>query len=58
MMTIKHLTVEQARQQQAAGAKYLDVRSIPEFQQGHPEGAFNIPVDARRPGNTADASES
>jgi len=44
MMTIKHLTVEQARQQQAAGAKYLDVRSIPEFQQGHPEGAFNVPL--------------
>jgi rhodanese-related sulfurtransferase len=44
MMTIKHLTVEQARQQQAAGAKYLDVRSIPEFQLGHPDGAFNIPL--------------
>jgi len=43
-MTIKHITVQQAHQQQAAGAKYLDVRSIPEFEQGHPEGAFNVPL--------------
>jgi rhodanese-related sulfurtransferase len=44
MMTIKHITVQQAHQQQASGATYLDVRSIPEFQQGHPEGAFNVPL--------------
>jgi rhodanese-related sulfurtransferase len=44
MMTIKHITVQQAHQQQGAGAKYLDVRSVPEFLQGHPEGAFNIPL--------------
>jgi rhodanese-related sulfurtransferase len=44
MMTIKHITVQQAHQQQASGSTYLDVRSIPEFEQGHPEGAFNIPL--------------
>jgi rhodanese-related sulfurtransferase len=44
MMTIKHITVQQAHQQQGAGATYLDVRSIPEFQQGHPAGAFNVPL--------------
>jgi rhodanese-related sulfurtransferase len=49
-MTIKHLTVQQAHQQQIAGARYLDVRSIPEFQQGHPEGAFNIPLLHLDPG--------
>jgi rhodanese-related sulfurtransferase len=43
-MTIKHITVQQAHQEQAGGAKYLDVRSIPEFEQGHPEGAFNVPL--------------
>lgn len=43
-MTIKHLTVQQAHQQQASGATYLDVRSIPEFEQGHPEGAVNVPL--------------
>lgn len=44
MMTIRQLTVQQAQQQQASGATYLDVRSIPEFQQGHPPGAVNIPL--------------
>lgn len=44
MMTIKHTTVQQAHQQQEAGAIYLDVRSIPEFAQGHPAGAFNVPL--------------
>ena len=43
-MTIKHISVQQAHQEQASGAKYLDVRSVPEFEQGHPEGAFNVPL--------------
>ena len=43
-MTIKHITVQQAHQEHGSGAKYLDVRSIPEFEQGHPEGAFNVPL--------------
>jgi rhodanese-related sulfurtransferase len=43
-MTIKHVTVQQARVDQSSGATYLDVRSVPEFQQGHPEGAFNVPL--------------
>ena len=43
-MTIKHITVQQAHQDQLSGAKYLDVRSVPEFEQGHPEGAFNVPL--------------
>jgi rhodanese-related sulfurtransferase len=43
-MTIKHVTVQQAHQQQSSGATYLDVRSVPEFEQGHPQGAFNIPL--------------
>jgi rhodanese-related sulfurtransferase len=44
MMTIRHITVQQAHQQQSTGATYLDVRSIPEFEQGHPAGAFNVPL--------------
>ena len=44
MTTIRHITVQRAQQQQASGATYVDVRSVPEFQQGHPEGAFNIPL--------------
>jgi rhodanese-related sulfurtransferase len=26
------------------GYSYLDVRSVPEFEQGHPEGAWNVPI--------------
>ena len=44
MTTIRHVTVQQAQQQQASGATYVDVRSVPEFEQGHPDGAFNIPL--------------
>jgi len=29
---------------------YLDVRSVPEFEQGHPDGAFNIPLLEAVPG--------
>jgi rhodanese-related sulfurtransferase len=49
-MTIKHITVQQAHQEQGTGAKYLDVRSIPEFEQGHPEGAYNVPLMHVDPG--------
>jgi rhodanese-related sulfurtransferase len=42
--TIRHVTVRQALEQQSGGAVYLDVRSIPEFEQGHPAGAFNVPL--------------
>jgi rhodanese-related sulfurtransferase len=43
-MTIRHLSVRDARARQETGAVYLDVRSIPEFEEGHPEGAYNIPL--------------
>lgn len=33
-----------AMRQEAEPPVYLDVRSVPEFQQGHPAGAYNIPV--------------
>src|SRR4029077_6915518 len=49
-MTIKHVTGQQAHRHQSAGATYLDVRSIPEFEQGHPPGAFNIPLLHMDPG--------
>jgi len=41
---IKHLSVTEAQQQQHAGTPYVDVRSVPEFQQAHPSGAYNIPL--------------
>lgn len=41
---IRNLFVHEAHQQQEAGGIYLDVRSIPEFETGHPAGAYNIPL--------------
>ena len=32
------------------GYVYVDVRSIPEFEAGHPEGAFNVPLNHMGPG--------
>ena len=43
-MAIKNLFVQEAHQQQQGGSPYIDVRSIPEFEMGHPAGAFNIPL--------------
>lgn len=43
-MPVKNVTVKEARDSQSAGAVYVDVRSIPEFAQGHPAGALNVPL--------------
>ena len=40
----KRVTPEEAAELMAAGWQYLDVRSIPEFEQGHPRGAANVPL--------------
>lgn len=45
-MSYKDVTPEQAKAllDGGAGHVYVDVRSIPEFQNGHPAGAANVPV--------------
>ena len=43
-MTVKNISVREAAQKQAEGYTYVDVRSIPEFEQGHPAGAVNVPL--------------
>jgi len=40
---IKHATVQQAHQRQQSGDPYVDVRSVAEFEYGHPAGASNVP---------------
>lgn len=44
---IVHLTPESARQRLEQGALYVDVRTPEEFEEGHPEGAWNLPVRLR-----------
>lgn len=52
---IRQLTAEEAAKilREHTDAVYVDVRSAAEFEAGHPEGAYNIPVfffdEARRP---------
>lgn len=41
---IERISPEEAKQRLDAGWVYLDVRSVPEFEQGHPAGAYNIPL--------------
>jgi rhodanese-related sulfurtransferase len=40
----KRVTPQEAVELMAAGWTYLDVRSVPEFGQGHPADAVNIPL--------------
>jgi rhodanese-related sulfurtransferase len=41
---VKRVTPPEAQALLAEGWTYLDVRSIPEFEAGHPVGALNIPL--------------
>jgi rhodanese-related sulfurtransferase len=44
-MSVKRVSPEEAKAlMDHEGYVYLDVRSIPEFEAGHPAGAFNIPI--------------
>ena len=43
-MAIGKVDSVQAVQMCSEGAIYLDVRSVPEFEAGHPPGAYNIPL--------------
>jgi rhodanese-related sulfurtransferase len=44
-MTVKRVSPREADQLvREEGYAYLDVRSIPEFEAGHPAGAYNIPI--------------
>ena len=49
-MSARDIDVRQARElQQNEGYTYVDVRSVPEFDGGHPAGACNVPLLHRDP---------
>jgi len=48
-MPIKNVTVKEAHQKLSEGYTYVDVRSVPEFDAGHPAGAINVPLLNRDP---------
>ena len=44
-MSVKHVGVKDAHSLQTdEGYTYIDVRSTPEYEQGHPAGALNVPL--------------
>ena len=44
MSPIRTVSPEEAQALQAEGYVYIDVRNESEFEQGHPAGAFNVPL--------------
>ena len=44
-MTVKRVSPEEAKKLiDDEGYVYVDVRSLPEFEAGHPTGAYNVPL--------------
>ncbi len=43
-MSVKRVSPQEALALLDEGYVYLDVRSVPEFEAGHPSGAYNIPL--------------
>lgn len=44
-MTVRHVGVQEAHHLQTIdGYAYVDVRSVPEYENGHPEAARNVPL--------------
>ena len=56
-MSFANVSVREARDKQREGYIYVDVRSIPEFEQGHPEGAVNVPLHPPRRAYRTDDAE-
>jgi len=46
---VKQVTPEEAAKLLEQGYVYVDVRSEPEFEQGHPPGAVNVPISHASP---------
>jgi rhodanese-related sulfurtransferase len=49
-MSIKQVSPGEANELLQQGWTYIDVRSVPEFEEGHPEGAYNVPLMHAEPG--------
>jgi rhodanese-related sulfurtransferase len=49
----KRVSAAEAAELMKQGWKYVDVRSIPEFTEGHPQGAHNVPLMHAQAGRMA-----
>jgi rhodanese-related sulfurtransferase len=48
-MPVRRVSPKEAQELLSQGYTYVDVRSVPEFEQNHPAGAVNIPVAHKGP---------
>ncbi len=49
-MTVPRISPEEALERiEREGFVYVDVRSVPEFEAGHPKGAYNVPLNHAGP---------
>jgi rhodanese-related sulfurtransferase len=48
-MSLDNISVREAHGKQGEGYTYVDVRSTPEYEAGHPAGAINVPLLHRDP---------
>ena len=51
-MAVKRIAPAEAAERMKEGYLYLDVRSVPEFAEGHPPGARNVPIAHLGPGGS------
>ena len=49
-MPVTRVSPKEAQDLLARGYRYVDVRSIPEYEAGHPVGAYNLPLMHFAPG--------
>lgn len=50
MSDATRISPKEAHEKMSEGYTYVDVRSVPEFAEGHPAGAFNVPLMNMGPG--------
>jgi rhodanese-related sulfurtransferase len=50
MSDIKRISPQEASEKLAEGWTYVDVRTVEEFEDGHPAGAVNVPIALSGPG--------
>ncbi len=46
-MTLTRISPQEASEKMAQGYTYVDVRTVEEFEDGHPAGAVNVPINLR-----------
>ena len=52
-MAVRRVTPQEAKALMDEGYVYVDVRSIPEWDEGHPTGSFNVPLNHLGPSGMA-----